>query len=144
MGLQKPVNRGFRDEVALGVGKPDSQFSRDRNKTGELLKKGRAAKVRLNKIIEEQRKQLLFLEARQKTEPGDVDLPGSLTKFPALKAVEIFLKAVSAIYKFDRRFALPKNIPAFERRIQELGQMRATVEIEIEKLEVLVNEQWGS
>ena len=26
LSLQKPVNRGFRDEVALGVGEHDSQF----------------------------------------------------------------------------------------------------------------------
>ena len=26
VGLEKPVNRGFRDKVAPGVGKPDGQF----------------------------------------------------------------------------------------------------------------------
>ena len=26
MGLEKPVNRGFRDKVAPGVRKPDGQF----------------------------------------------------------------------------------------------------------------------
>lgn len=99
---------------------------------------------RLDDIIAHQEKQPSLLEARLKTEPGDVDLPRSMTKFPTIKAVEIFLKAVSAVYKFDRRFVLPKNIQAFKRRIQELRQMRATVEIENEKLKIELNERWGS
>lgn len=117
--------------------------SADKNSIGELIKKGTAAIERLDTVIEGQEKQLQFLLNRQKTEPGEVKIPRAWKLLPTIRAVDIFLKAVSMVYKLDRKYLLPESIAAFQERIRDLINMRAEIIKRVNELEFQLNNPSG-